>query len=86
MTAVTVYTTPSCQQCRFTKRWLDKHGVDYDVVDLSQDTQALDAVREMGYGSAPVVFASPAPGVDVHWYGFNPEKLAQHTTTQEEAA
>ncbi len=83
---ITVYSMPSCAQCRFTKKWLDDRGITYDEVDLTQDAQALDAVHELGYRAAPVVFASPAPGVDVHWYGFQPDMLAQHCTVKEAAA
>lgn len=79
MPTITVYTTPSCPQCMGTKRWLDTRGIDYDVVDLSTDPQALDAVRGLGYAEAPVVVASPAPGIDVHWSGLRPDLLAQHT-------
>lgn len=39
---VTVYSKPACVQCDATDRALDKHGMDYDVVDLTQDPTALE--------------------------------------------
>ena len=77
---VTVYTTPNCQQCNMTKRWLTKNNVPYDTVDLSQSPDDLAAVRALGYAAAPVVLVSNGdPETELHWYGFNPEFLTRYT-------
>ncbi len=68
---VTVYTLPSCVQCDSTKRVLTKTSVEYRVVDLSQDDEAMEYVRGLGYAAAPVVVAG-----DDHWSGFRPDKLS----------
>lgn len=47
--AVTVYTKPSCVQCTATYRALDSKGIDYDVLDLSEDPAALEQVKSLGY-------------------------------------
>ena len=39
---VTVYTKPACVQCNATYRALDKKGIAYEVVDMSQDPAALE--------------------------------------------
>ena len=52
--SVTVYTKPSCVQCNATKRALAKAGLAYREVDLTQDAEALETVKAMGYQSAPV--------------------------------
>ncbi len=67
---ITVYSKPSCVQCTATYRALDRAGLEYAVVDLSLDDQALNQVLELGYQSAPVVFAD-----DEHWAGFRPDKI-----------
>lgn len=67
---VTVYSTPSCVQCKQTYRELDKKGIAYTVVDLSADEAALSRVRGLGYSQAPVVEA----GEDM-WAGFRPDKI-----------
>jgi glutaredoxin-like protein NrdH len=71
-----------------TKNWLDKSGVPYGVVDLSTDEQALAAVRELGYGSAPVVIVNDNGDTrdEKHWYGFRPDLLAEFTSTSTKAA
>lgn len=71
---VTVYTLPACVQCDSTKRVLTRNNVEYQEVDLSQDSDALSMVRELGYNAAPVVMAG-----DDHWSGFRPDKLATLT-------
>lgn len=67
---VTVYTTPTCVQCESTKKLMDKNGIEYSVVDLTQDDDAMSMVRDLGYSSAPVVVAG-----DAHWSGFRPDKI-----------
>ena len=84
MKAITVYTNPDCVQCDRTKKWLDdpKRGNlkgQYKVVDLSQDPEALAAVKALGYASAPVVIVgNPGSNDDeTHWYGFRPDMLKE---------
>ena len=81
---VRVYTTPNCGQCAMTKMWLDKKGVHYTTVDLTDRANINDyaAVRALGYTSAPVV----AIGYDyeVHWSGFRPDLLAEHCLDPED--
>lgn len=67
---VTVYSREGCVQCNATYRALDSEGIPYDVVDVTQDTAALELVKSLGYLQAPVVIA----GTD-HWSGFRPDKI-----------
>ena len=68
--SITVYTKPSCVQCNATYRALDAKGIEYDILDLSEDPTALEHVKSLGYMQAPVVIA----GSD-HWSGFRPDKI-----------
>jgi glutaredoxin-like protein NrdH len=68
--AITVYTKPSCVQCTATYRALDSKGIEYEVLDVSTDEQALEAVKSLGYMQAPVVITD-----DDHWSGFRPDKI-----------
>lgn len=67
---VTVYTLPACVQCDSTKRVLKKNSVEFNEVDLSQDENAYNMVKALGYQAAPVVIAG-----DAHWSGFRPDML-----------
>ena len=68
---VTVYTKPACVQCNATYRALDKKGIEYRSVDVTQDPEALARLKAMGYMQAPVVVADGD-----HWSGFRPDKIA----------
>ena len=70
--AVIVYSKPSCVQCTATYRALDSKGIEYDVVDMSVDEDALAKVKGLGYQQAPVVVTDEAG----HWSGYNPNKIA----------
>jgi Glutaredoxin-like protein NrdH len=67
----TVYTKPNCVQCNMTKRHMDKIGVEYTTVDITEDPTALDKLIQMGYKAAPVVMTEDGE----HWSGFQPEKI-----------
>ena len=66
-----VYTKPNCVQCNMTKRHMDKIGVEYTTVDITEDADALDKLIEMGYKAAPVVMTADGES----WAGFQPEKI-----------
>lgn len=68
---VTVFSKPACVQCDATYRALDKRGIPYQKVDITQDPAALEMVRDLGYLQAPVVMA----GAD-HWSGYRPDKIS----------
>ncbi|MGB3676593.1 MAG: glutaredoxin-like protein NrdH [Candidatus Nanopelagicales bacterium] len=68
--SVTVYTKPACVQCVATYRALDKAGIDYTLVDISEDPQAREYVMSLGYLQAPVVVTD-----DAHWSGFRPDRI-----------
>jgi len=69
---ITVYTLPACVQCETTKRYLDKQGVNYTVVDISTSEDAHKRVTDLGYSQAPVVSVNNG---DQHWSGFRLDKL-----------
>jgi glutaredoxin-like protein NrdH len=73
--SITVYTKPACVQCNATYRALDKAGIEYDVIDISEDAEARDFVMALGYLQAPVVVAG-----DDHWSGFRPDRIKSLAT------
>ncbi|WP_287004773.1 MULTISPECIES: glutaredoxin-like protein NrdH [Gordonia] len=73
--AITVYTKPACVQCNATYKALDKQGIEYEVVDITQDADARDYVMALGYLQAPVVVAD-----DEHWSGFRLDRIKALST------
>ena len=69
--SVTVYSKPSCVQCNATFRALDKKGIDYRVVDVTEDQDAYQHVVGLGYQQVPVVETAQD-----HWSGYRPDKIS----------
>lgn len=78
-TAITLYTQPSCQPCKRIKFVLQREGVPFEEVDVSQDHQALEAIKELGYIRVPVMVVRPAGSdKDLHWSGLKPDLIREH--------
>ena len=67
---ITVYSKPSCVQCNATYRAMDKAGLQYEVVDITEDADARDYVMSLGHLQAPVVVADGD-----HWSGYRPDQI-----------
>ena len=81
---VVIYTTPNCPQCMMTARTMDKYGIVYDKVDLTQHPNLVEKFQEMGHMSAPIVVTDKKT-----WSGFRIEKiksLAQFLASDEAKA
>ena len=70
--SITVYSKPACVQCTATTRALEARGLDYKVVDLTQNDDAMTQVSELGYRQVPVVIAG-----EEHWAGFRPDLIGR---------
>lgn len=68
---VTVYTSPSCRQCRMTTNLLDKNGIEYESISLAEHPETADEFRNRGLTQAPVVVTDTDT-----WFGFRPDKIA----------
>ncbi|OZF25744.1 NrdH-redoxin [Rhodococcus sp. 14-2496-1d] len=70
--SITVYTKPKCNSCDQTKRRSDKHGIEYETVDVTEDDAAREFVTDrLGYRQMPVVVVDE----NTHWSGFQIEAL-----------
>ncbi|WP_420342320.1 glutaredoxin-like protein NrdH [Paenirhodobacter sp.] len=69
---ITVYSKPACVQCTATTRALEAKGLSFEVIDLTEDADAMEMVVSMGYRQAPVVVAG-----DAHWAGFRPDMIGR---------
>jgi glutaredoxin-like protein NrdH len=67
---ITVYTKPACVQCNAPDKALDKQGLSYEIVDITEVPEARDYVMALGYLQAPVVVADSE-----HWSGFRPDRI-----------
>ncbi len=74
MSAVTVWSKPSCQQCRLVKFRLEAAGVEFEERDLTAQDAAkdLEYFRVLGYTSAPITEYG-----ELVVAGFQPSQLDQ---------
>ncbi len=71
---VTVYTKYGCPQCDMTKRVLDGEGIEYTLINVEDDVEALTYVKEvLKFNSMPVVVIEGQEP----FTGFRPDKLQE---------
>lgn len=70
MASVIVYTSPSCQPCKATKRFLTEKGIPFEERDVTASQEAAAAVAALGYRGLPVIVHG-----DQHWQGLVPSRL-----------
>ncbi|WP_046397026.1 glutaredoxin-like protein NrdH [Photorhabdus luminescens] len=68
--SITIYSKPDCVQCNATYQALNRRNIPYQIVDLTENPQALATIRAMGYQQVPVVVTDTQ-----HWSGFHPDKI-----------
>ncbi len=53
---ITIYSTPTCPWCHKAKDYLDSKNVEYEDVDVSEDTErAQEMVKKSGQMGVPVL-------------------------------
>ena len=81
-----VWSLPNCVQCNRTMEWLEKEGVPYTMMDLTdpEHSEDLNEFKMAGHSSAPIVEVVDNTDevgllnqLDI-WSGFQPEKLVEH--------
>ncbi|OQP30276.1 glutaredoxin-like protein NrdH [Pantoea latae] len=68
---IIIYTKDNCVQCNATKNAMDRQGIDYQLINLDVQPDAIDSLKSLGYRQVPVVMADSD-----HWSGFRPDKIA----------
>lgn len=68
---VTIFTSPTCLPCRFSKKRMNDLGVEFVERDVTADPEAAEAVKDLGYSSVPVVLLPDGQ----HWQGLQPDRI-----------
>lgn len=69
-----LYSKPGCAQCTATERRLNGINAEFTVVDLVENADAVEKIKDLGYLQAPVVYV----GDDIHWSGYRPDLIEKH--------
>lgn len=73
---VIVYTRPGCVQCHATTAMMDRLGIDYRPIDISNNPRIVTFLQGEGHKSLPVVFVDYEEDTD-SWCGFRPDLIKQ---------
>ena len=69
---IKIYSKPNCVRCEMAKRYLNDKGVPFEEVDVFENAEALQMLRDAGYSEMPVV------DIDGEFHtGFQPSILAK---------
>ncbi|MDN6071258.1 MAG: glutaredoxin-like protein NrdH [Lactococcus plantarum] len=69
---VTVFSKNNCMQCHMVKKWLADKAVQFQEINIDEQPQYIDQVREMGFMAAPIIVKD-----SVSFSGFRPTELAK---------
>jgi glutaredoxin-like protein NrdH len=71
MSSLTIYTTPACHACTFSKRYMTDHGITFEAIDVTTNPEGLSVIKSLGYGTAPVFVVADGS----HFQGFQPDLI-----------
>ena len=66
---LTIYSKPHCPYCEQAKSWLDSNKIEYEVVDVSVNNEALDMLKEHGHKTVPQLYLNGETFVLGGWEG-----------------
>ena len=69
---VTIYSKNNCVQCKMTKRFLDTNHVEYREINLDEQPECIEHVKNLGFNAATVIKTATDA-----FSGFQPNKLKQ---------
>ncbi len=52
---ITVYSKNNCVQCKMTKRFLEEHQIEFKEINLDEQPEFIQHVKELGFSAAPVI-------------------------------
>jgi glutaredoxin len=53
---ITLYTKPACPYCDRAKIWLENNDLPYRVINVLEDTTALDFIKSRGHKTVPQIY------------------------------
>ena len=69
---VTVFSKNNCMQCNMVKKWLVDKAVQFKEINIDDEPQYIDHVKEMGFMAAPIIVKD-----SLSFSGFRPSELAK---------
>ncbi|MGX7059595.1 glutaredoxin-like protein NrdH [Vagococcus humatus] len=70
MKNIIIYTKNNCPQCKMTKRFLSENQVSFQEINIEEQPQYVDVLKQQGYQSVPIV-----KNEELTIVGFRPDQL-----------
>lgn len=67
---VKIFSKNNCIQCKMTKRFLSENHIPFEEVNIDQQPDAIDWLKEQGFQSVPIVTSEVETII-----GFRPDQL-----------
>lgn len=74
---ITMFSKPACTQCRATEKTLQRLGLEYEKVDVTQDMEAYRRAAGHGFTAMPIVEIVQDGEVVAAWSGYRDTHLRQ---------
>ncbi|MDT2806474.1 glutaredoxin-like protein NrdH [Vagococcus lutrae] len=71
MKTITLYTKNNCPQCKMTKRFLTQKDVTFEEINIDEQPQYIDWLKEQGHRTVPVLTTNESMTI----VGFRPDQL-----------
>ncbi|MGC6769590.1 glutaredoxin-like protein NrdH [Enterococcus sp. LJL128] len=69
---VKIFSKNNCIQCNMAKRFLNENNITFEEVNIDNQPEMIDWLKEQGYQSVPVITSDATTVV-----GFRPDQLKQ---------
>lgn len=67
MKPLTLYTKPGCQYCMAAKTFLKENDIAFIEVDITQNEDTAQFLRDKGFKTLPVIYACEEPLINGGW-------------------
>lgn len=68
---LTVYSKSVCPFCDHAKKYLIEHNIDFEEIDVEQNLEALDFIRQQGHRTVPQIYHQGQLFVEGGWQGLS---------------
>jgi glutaredoxin-like protein NrdH len=73
---LTLYSKPACPFCDQAKNYLHSQAVQFEVIDITEDAEAMNFIKEQGHRTVPQIYKNSELFVEGGWMGLS--KLGRH--------
>jgi len=73
---LTLYSKPECPFCDQAKNYLHSQAVQFEVIDITKDAEAMNFIKEQGHRTVPQIYKNGELFVEGGWMGLS--KLGRH--------